>query len=65
MFKNDIEEITVELTEVEWEVINQALAAPIRNHLIATVSEMVPDVQEQTIMNAWDSVKDKWSNSWP
>jgi hypothetical protein len=57
--------VEMELTDLEWEVINQALAAPIRDVLVQRIREVttaaMPEIE---IINAWESVSAKFSETW-
>lgn len=56
--------VSLELTDLEWEVINKALEAPIREHLITTIRAVGRTETDEEITAAWDSVIEKWSATW-
>ena len=52
--------VKLELTELEWEIINQALDAPIREYLLNRFEDLGIKVSEEEIMQAWDNVQEKF-----
>jgi hypothetical protein len=58
-------DVEMELTDLEWEVINQALSAPLRDYLIENIrSVTTAAMPEDEILNAWTSVQAKFSETW-
>lgn len=54
--------IEIELTDIEYEIINKAIEAPIRQYLISRMKDMGFKESEDEIMKAWGSVQEKWAN---
>lgn len=65
--KDEKKDVCLEPTNLEWEVINQALGMPIRNELIAKMRELgisEKEATEKDIMKAWDKITDKWRETY-
>ncbi len=58
--------VEIEVEDLEWEVVDKALSAPIRDYLLAGVKEMFGDrpPTDEQIDEAWSSVIEKWQGSW-
>ena len=52
----------MERTDLEYEIINKAIEAPIRQYLIDRLGEVGFKESEDEIVNAWESVQEKWAN---
>jgi len=61
---NEEKDVELTLTSLEWEVVNQALSAPIRQVLQEWVRTNWPEVADCKLSAAWDSVKEKWADTW-
>lgn len=56
--------VELELTELEWEIINQALSAPIRDYLLGQIRAVGIEASEDKITKTWDEVKRKFYETW-
>jgi hypothetical protein len=52
------------LTDLEWEIINQALNAPIRTHLFKEVKDQGYTNSETEIEATWEELTERWSETW-
>jgi len=56
--------VRLELTKLEWEVINQSLGAPIKGHLVQQMKSMGIKASENEISESWNSAIEKWGATW-
>jgi len=60
----DEHNIELTLTDLEWEIVNQALNAPIRGHLLKRVKEQGYNHEENIVESTWDELKERWEGTW-
>lgn len=56
--------IELTLTDLEWEIVNQALNAPIQTHLVKGVKDQGYNHSETEIESTWEELIDRWSDTW-
>jgi len=57
-------DVHLEMTKLEWEVINQALGAPIKQELQSGIKALGIGASDSEISDAWNSATEKWSGTW-
>jgi len=61
---DDKHKIKLELNDLEWEIVNKCLEAPLRDYLIAEILDIGYKKTESEIQETWRNMRSKWSNTW-
>jgi hypothetical protein len=60
----DEHHIEITVTDLEWEIINQALNAPVRGHVLKMVRQQGYNHDETIIESTWDELIERWGETW-
>jgi hypothetical protein len=57
-------QIELTLSTLEWEIVNLALNAPLKNHVIKGLREKGFTHEDHIIESALEDLSDRWANTW-
>jgi hypothetical protein len=61
---NEEHHVELNLSSLEWEIINQALNAPIRGHLVKGIREQGYTHEEHVIESTLEELAERWASTW-
>jgi len=56
-------QVELDLTDLEWEIVNAAIHGPIRDLLLQHIKDYQMETTEEELDKAWDSVQAKWETA--
>lgn len=60
----DEHHIELTVTDLEWEIVNQALNAPIRSHILKRIREQGYMDEENIVESTWEELRERWEATW-
>jgi hypothetical protein len=56
--------VELDLTDLEWNVIDQSLNAPARSHIIQGMKDLGIEASDDAIDKAWGKAQEKFRSTW-